>query len=473
VPRLWEPGSFTERHDLLVRLQRGQKELRGVHAVLEHSVLDPGVITAKLFGDRGTYEGLLGLMGVGQSWLHLESDEQDQRTTLWSDKATLRRASFESGINSPDKPHQEIGELSLGDITVRTHHPDIAWPQRRVVFSLWGPEEIWQVSEHHQFDSRGAVQTAVGNPTIPLDDDIPFGVGAWFWTHYEYPPGARDRLVMAKRLRLEVTPKEPLLNAPDDEVVRVARELVEDLTLLMSLVGQQWFLWFNYTLLSRTTTIGHTRSLTPAGPRNLRPERSLVDSSRIRQFLRRSLPELRRLRQSGLDLTVPIQYFIAATESRSVEQQFAISFLALEKLKALYPDRGRVGAAVLTDKLSELLTQAEGWLTLEHWEQGEVGAVLKALRGLRNPTLQEVLDAMLVQYHIKWDDLYPPGVAMSLVQTRNALFHGSAQLGIDPLSRELERLRAIIARLVLRMLGWEDLSNAPDAAFLTWLQTPP
>jgi hypothetical protein len=156
-----------------------------------------------------------------------------------------------------------------------------------------------------------------------------------------------------------------------------------------------------------------------------------------------------------------------------VEQQFAISFLALEKLKALYPDRGRVEAAVLPDKLSELLTHAEGWLSREQWEQVEVGAVLKALRGLRNPTLQEVLDAMLVQYRIKWDDLYPPSVAMSLVLTRNALFHGSARLEIDPLSRELERLRAIIARLLLRMLGWEDLSNAPDVAFLTWLQTPP
>jgi len=88
---------------------------------------------------------------------------------------------------------------------------------------------------------------------------------------------------------------------------------------------------------------------------------------------------------------------------------------------------------------------------------------------LNRPSLRFVLDALFFRYNIDWTDIYPSTGDFTLIKTRDKLFHSSQEPNFDLLFKETNRLQAIIERLLLRMLGWEDLSHSPTDFMKKWL----
>ena len=57
-----------------------------------------------------------------------------------------------------------------------------------------------------------------------------------------------------------------------------------------------------------------------------------------------------------------------------------------------------------------------------------------------------------------------------VIKTRNRLIHTAEDIDEDILFNDMQRLKAIIERLLLRILGWNDLSRAPNKYQLEYLR---
>ena len=80
-----------------------------------------------------------------------------------------------------------------------------------------------------------------------------------------------------------------------------------------------------------------------------------------------------------------------------------------------------------------------------------------------------IIDKMLEDLKIEKKDLYPVGEKITLITTRNNLFHSSVNPDYDLLIKEDMRLDALVGRILLRTLDWDDISKSPNRFILEWL----
>ncbi len=80
------------------------------------------------------------------------------------------------------------------------------------------------------------------------------------------------------------------------------------------------------------------------------------------------------------------------------------------------------------------------------------------------------LEDLFASLGVDWKDVYPDGSRLTLIQTRNLLFHSSSETIYETLEEEAHRAQALVERVILRLLGWEDLSRAPQHEKMRWLQ---
>ena len=472
MPRLWRPGPPKHRHEFRGLLRGNSVELNDAQIVVEHSFVDPGAITATVLGDLDTWRSLTELGSELGGAMHLEACGRAATPELWTDNARFIRASYSSGRNVGKGIPQEVGLLELDDLNEHIGHTGLDEHPLRLVFSLAGPQQVWRVEEVPQLLDRGEVRALTLNERIDLADDLPFDVQANFWTFHEETDGGRGDLLVRRRLRLELTPRSPALHLTHSDMIKAARELVDDLTLLASFVAQRRTVWFAYAEDSGAQHSIYTRSVGAHDLREFRPHELLVAEPHLRSFLQDALKGLRRLRAQGVDLTVPLEYFVAGAQPASVDQQFAVSFLALEKLKAVHPARATSPALLFAGQIDDLVVHVTEWLRDGQWSPDQADVVVRRLRDLRNAPFQQVIETILGQHAVEWRDLYPEASQMTVFKTRNSLFHASGSPDLSHLRRELLRLRSVTARIILRMLGWSDLTRTPDPGLASWLRRP-
>ena len=82
--------------------------------------------------------------------------------------------------------------------------------------------------------------------------------------------------------------------------------------------------------------------------------------------------------------------------------------------------------------------------------------------------MRQALAAMCAELDLSWTDLYPSDHGFTLMKTRGTLFHSARPIEHEFLWKETERLRALVERILLAMLGWRH-SLSPAAHTLTWL----
>jgi len=91
------------------------------------------------------------------------------------------------------------------------------------------------------------------------------------------------------------------------------------------------------------------------------------------------------------------------------------------------------------------------------------------VRETNDDFFDSVLDEILEKFDVEWKDLYPNNHKRTIIQTRDDLLHSSRTIDFKFLSKESYRLRSIIERILLRMLGWKDISNSPKNYIKEWL----
>jgi hypothetical protein len=85
------------------------------------------------------------------------------------------------------------------------------------------------------------------------------------------------------------------------------------------------------------------------------------------------------------------------------------------------------------------------------------------LAELNRPSLWHGVQSLMQRLRVDWEDLYPEPAPKkpTFINLRNSLFHSHTRLDEETVFKESVRLEAIVNRVLLRWLGWEDLWQAP------------
>ena len=88
------------------------------------------------------------------------------------------------------------------------------------------------------------------------------------------------------------------------------------------------------------------------------------------------------------------------------------------------------------------------------------------LTELNRPALWDGLRELLGRLRVDWQDLYPQPAPErpTFLKLRNALFHSHARADNETIYKEAIRVEAVVHRILLRWLGWQDLWDAPPPA---------
>ncbi len=85
---------------------------------------------------------------------------------------------------------------------------------------------------------------------------------------------------------------------------------------------------------------------------------------------------------------------------------------------------------------------------------------------LNRPSISSQLSWLCDSFDVSWRDLYPADIDLEqprFIRTRNEIFHSNSPIDGRFVLREAYRVSALFERLLLRALGWTDLSaTGPD-----------
>jgi hypothetical protein len=95
-----------------------------------------------------------------------------------------------------------------------------------------------------------------------------------------------------------------------------------------------------------------------------------------------------------------------------------------------------------------------------------LGMLREKLPELNRPSIASQLQWLCDSLGVTWRDLYPPNVSLDrprFIRTRNEIFHSNAPVDGAFVLRETYRVSALFERLILKVLGWTDLSATGSA----------
>lgn len=464
---------FFERHEFIGSLIQGDKSADDLQIVVQVSLLKEGEIAGQVLGNSETFNRLATVSNVNGPKLILRSKQDPENNTEFSsDQVYLGSAQRRTwGPADENKFAYVVSELKFHsfDILHRIERSDLT--SRSITFFLAGPEFMWEIFSSGEQSYTGEVKVETQNTKIELDVDLPFTIQAKHWFFYDKgsPPDTFD--LTSRVVALEFSTSIPEQEFSNDAFVQKAIAVAEDLILLVSFMSRAWITWYGYDLSTPTFLKKHFRDARESSSKSVGWRDTLIEPGQGRQFLKLAYNNLQKLRAEGINLFMSLVYYLSGLEAKYMEEQFTILFLALERTKDLFTRHNPEFSSILPLSLFEPISESIKVQIREAVDSPDVRArIYGKMRELNRPSLHFVLDSLFSKNEISYDDLYPEGEKFSLISTRDQLFHSSKEINHDHLFREFYRLKSLLERLLLRLLGWRHLDRSPDDYTKNWLR---
>jgi hypothetical protein len=462
---------FFERHEFLASLTQGDKSVDDLQVVVQFSLLKEGEIVGQVLGTSETFNKLAGISDIKGPKLSLRSKKDpDNRKEFSSDDVDLgtsRRRTWTSSYGN--KLAYVVSELNFFTFEV-THRKERAdYPTRHVVFFLSGPQYMWEVFSLDECSYTGETKVESKNTKIDIDDLLPFSIEVkpWFFYDKSSPPEVYN--LTGRVLALEFSTSFPEEELSNESFIQKATSVAEDLILLVSFMSRKWITWYSYELNTATLLKKHIRRSRETSSQNISWHDTLVEYGKGRDFLKTAYTNLQKLRTEGTNLLMSIVYYLSGLEAKYLDEQFTTLFLALEWTKDLFAQQNQQFKSIISPTCFEgLATSIKEQIGLTVNSPDIQSRIYDKLPELNRPSLRFVLDSLLSKHGISYLDLYTDGEEFSLIKTRNLLFHSSKEIDPSMLYLEFYRLRSILERLLLALLGWRDFSRSPDVYMKKW-----
>lgn len=465
--------SFNERHEFSGSLRLGDKTLGALEVVVDVSKRGQRVPQGYIIGNNETAhsintlwrerpkEAVLLVEGVDASSSYRGEIEIDQ--VQWRG-------------HGPQGPTGIVCEFKCREFTVSRELGPGDEKVRHLVVFLTGTAEPWKVSWISVEGWDGTKTLEVLGGALDLGVAMPFSllIRPYFFYSREEKPVAKSIHAIVVVAETDV-PKDEL---SDEQFVQMTTKLVDDASLLVSLLSGVWITWYGYSLATPSRVTDHARRIRRPGAHEVDAQDTPVPSHVTRAFLKTAVPALRSLRDHGGDLHLAIADVVAGRETISLEERFTNFIFALEKLKDIH-------AAM---KGREFIVDEGKWKTLQgnlgevirgaadrgEVSQAEAASLTRKLPDIRRPAFAETFEDMLKTYRGSWRDLYPEEMdtkSPPFIGVRDKLVHSNRSVAPQRLWYESLRVQAVVERVLLRMLGWENVDYSPRSYFREVLQS--
>jgi len=473
------PAPFTDRITCVGTLCVDEHSTGPLDILIDVSPTAAHGIRGWVLGNKAVADAIEKEQGRHRGALRLAADTGPE--TLSSESVWIRGTqSF--GADREAMPHGLHGiacAFDCLDLTRRFAHKGETPIPREVRFLLRGPRVRGLVGWMHESSFEGSNKVKVlGGGRLATGGDLPFAM--FVLAHFLHDCAGSRRDDEDERGRGEAQPtsethvlamacrtRKTADEYSDEKFLADARQAVEDMCLLLSFLAGGMITWHAYSQWGPGISVRHNRSLggTPDVGRSV----ELVNSWELRDFSRLAFRRLRRLRANGIDLEMPLVSAIAGAQAGIARQRFGEFFLALEALHSLHLESG--GRTFLLEKavFKKVQSAMRASLTGALRAQGLRSLAVRAqmankLNELNRPPLWDGLQALMKRLRVDWDDLYaaPAPERPTFLKLRNRLFHSHGRAADEEVYKESIRVEAVVHRILLRWLGWEDLWNAPS-----------
>lgn len=250
-------------------------------------------------------------------------------------------------------------------------------------------------------------------------------------------------------------------------------DLVQEILIVASFLGRRRADWYmRESILANTwQTKYRFRSYRGESERNNWRD-LLADPSKIPALLQQSINGYRQQVRDGIELEVPIRYLLMSQEVPVLEQKFVLAFLSLEKLIDEYYKETDEREILEVGDFNSLKAKLKNLIKLNITNENKRSDIYPKLLDINRKPLKKLLEILLSSLLIDWHDLYPQGKELSIVTTRNRLFHRNVdeEMNIDELWKESIRTQRMVERIILKLMGCSDFSVVPDKFEKEWLQ---
>ena len=411
--------------------------------------------------------------------MKLRSEMKSEYTAkmISSEKVRIGPLVFRPGYG--DEIVYSIADLVLEEIYITKQFRPNDSLVRSLSFFLDGPRSYWQVWDFPFFSDSSDIDDKTNASKIELEKDFPFEISVATVPYYEKVLVPENCELTTDVHILYLKTQESVEELPDDDFVRLGRELANDLTLLVTLLSRSWVTWYRYEIKKSNVIENYVRRSRECRTTEIDWNDGLVERHSTKRFFKVAFKKIRKLRSDGFDLNMPIIFYITGCEAKYLEEKFAILFLSLEKIKDMFElekyleNLPKKKFRKLRSPVIETIKENLETLIENKDELPKIfDTIQKKIPELNRPSLNDILLGSLFskdRYDIEWKDIYPLGSKFTLINTRNKIFHTKQKIDIKVLVKETRRLQAIVERLLLRILGWNDFSRSPDEITKRWL----
>jgi hypothetical protein len=423
--------------------------------------------SGRIFGTRTTYNGLLVAQHAARPYLTFRSSTAvPQRPSVFSAHVVLHSLSQPGDHDSIGG--REIGAVSFDRVSFTYSLADQG--KRYVSILLQGPSSAWGVFSTRTDSYNGETTVKHVNTALRLGQKQPFSIRVA--PHYFHRKAGEDAYSVDMRVRgfalyFETDSAGELR---DDEFLDRALAIADDLTTIISFLSRDRVTWYMRSLTTASSLAITVRSTAYRTPRQVDFNLLPVEPKQLRKFLRGAFRRYRTLKARGIDLSLPMLLYVSSFDAQFVEEQFIGAFRALESLVALVVDPNK--QTLLERKkfapLKKVLARE-----IEKSVPTVVGKMMKEKIGeLNRPSFARSLEIACRKLKISpATGLYPGDAEPSLIKTRNTLIHKGHIDDLEFIDREAVRVRALVERALMVLLGWKDLSRAPPRYVSSWLQS--
>lgn len=458
---------FCERHEFLARFSKNNEVAPNIHTVIQYSKIKPSEISGRVFGTKETYDQLTKIINQPGVSCKFESEVSKNQVILSEEVTFTNITKHGYGYNNMI---YAVADLSFMKLTIEERYPEMAnVSERHLTFFLSGPRNLWSVQMSKMPSLTGAIPAKMHNSTIDLNKKFPFSLEILPCHFYDKDTITKFDLTTSV-MALHYKTNKNINQFSNEEFINLATTLTNDLILLVSFVSRRWIRWFRYHLETNKCSVTFLRRISECATDE--PSWSLVEQWDARKFLKMAFTELRKLRSESFNLIMPLIYYISSNEAQYLEDKFAILFLALEKLKDLYASKKKLKDIVPKNNFKILESNLKNCIRQSILDANVRSLIYRKIPELNRPPLNSILDSMFSEYGIAWTDIYPQGSKYTFINTRDKLFHSTDEIDMELLAKEHTRLQVIVERILLILLGWNNLSRTLSETTKKWLITP-
>ncbi|GEM_PF-2127878 len=458
---------FIQEIDRLFNVTNGDKTAENIRFKVTFDYLSEGLLECELIGNQTHFDKVSELYfpGIKEKSLKVYSPKDSNRDISF-DIISIPSIPLMSGgrdiVQTYDHISIEIDNLRM----VNSYSNDIENP--KIHYHFTKPNSYWHyINSYKLNEETGDVEYE--NPLLK-NHDFP-GLISFKRQKIKDVYEFRDNSAIIETSQNALV-FEPNKHFSPEELIKLSDPIVNIIEKQFSLLQRRRSVWYKYVIELDDRAIifikNYERSKDPKVPHH----RFIVDISDSREFLNKTFPQFQQYLNNGLDLISPINYYLSALEVKYIEAAFGMLFFALEKLKdeicKAYPNKFR--SQIFTEESNISFDEYRALfkdLTKEYIDDKETRKLLyEKLLGLNRPSFKQSLKEILSQFQVKWKDLYVLDDDLNFIDLRNKLFHSNTDIDNNLLFKEKVRLKAVFERIILSLLGWENIEKVPQESLL-------